>query len=195
MTIQTSIDGFRVIAERSGDYGGQDEPEFIEEEGKLVCCKVRVYKFRGDTRYCAAVGVAYWDEYVQLDKDGKVSGLWRKMPHVMISKVAEALALRKAYPQDLSGLYTGDEMQQADKEPVFDEVPTKEEKDLLRSLVYNSDLNDDEKEKAFEAIDTCINYKTFEKIEHRLEARQLSIDQIANPNQSDINKHLKKVVG
>jgi phage recombination protein Bet len=111
MTVQTAIDGFRVIAERSGDYGGQDEPEFIEKDGKIICCKVKVYKFRGDQRYQASVGVAYWDEYVpQSGQDH----MWRKMPHTMISKVAEALALRKAYPQDLSGLYTTEEMQQAD---------------------------------------------------------------------------------
>jgi phage recombination protein Bet len=110
MTIQTSIDGFRVIAERSGNYGGQDEPEFFNEEGKLNC-KIRVYKFRGEQRYQASVGVAYWDEYCpQAGQDH----MWRKMPHTMIAKVAEALALRKAYPQDLSGLYTNDEMQQAD---------------------------------------------------------------------------------
>lgn len=119
MTVQTSIDGFRVIAERSGDYGGQDEPEFVEQDGKIVCCKIPVYKFRGDVRYKASVGVAYWDEYVpQAGQDY----MWRKMPHTMISKVAEALGLRKAYPQDLSGLYTNDEMQQADsKEQVFTE--------------------------------------------------------------------------
>jgi phage recombination protein Bet len=111
MTIQTSIDGFRVIAERSGDYGGQDEPEFVEEDGKIILCKVKVYKFRGDQRYQASVGVAYWNEYVpQAGQDH----MWMKMPHTMISKVAEALALRKAYPQDLSGLYTTEEMQQAD---------------------------------------------------------------------------------
>lgn len=114
MTIQTSIDGFRVIAERSGDYAGQEEPEFIYMGDKLICCKVTVFRFRGDVRYKAAVGVAFWDEYVPTDKDGNPSGLWKKMKHTMLSKVAEALALRKAYPQDLSGLYTAEEMQQAD---------------------------------------------------------------------------------
>lgn len=128
MTVQTSIDGFRVIAERSGDYGGQDEPEFLEVDGHLTCCKVRVYKFRGEQRYQAAVGVAYWSEYCPADN----SFMWKKMPHTMLSKVAEALALRKAYPQDLSGLYTGDEMDQADSgqngytpaEPVATQVVT-----------------------------------------------------------------------
>jgi len=120
MTVQTSIDGFRVIAERSGDYGGQDEPEFVESEGKIVCCKIRVFKFRGDQRYQASVGVAYWDEYVpQAGQDH----MWRKMPHTMNSKVAEALALRKAYPQDLSGLYTNDEMQQAGQGEQHEQQP------------------------------------------------------------------------
>ncbi len=208
MSIQTSIDGFRVIAERSGVYAGQSEPEFIEQDGKLICCKVRVYKFssKGD-RYEASVGVAYWSEYVQLGKDQKPSGMWAKMPHTMLSKVAEALALRKAFPQDLSGLYTGDEMQQADSGPTTidlidereakyqeqNEVPTDLEKQLLKSLVYKSDLDEDEKQEAFEVIDGCRDYKRFEKIKYRLEARQLSFDQIKNPNQSDINAHLLKV--
>jgi phage recombination protein Bet len=107
MTIQTSIDGFRVIAERSGDYGGQDAPVFHEENGKIISCSVTVYRFRGDVRYPAAVGIAYMAEY----STGQM--MWNKMPHTMISKCAEALALRKAYPQDLSGLYTSDEMDQA----------------------------------------------------------------------------------
>lgn len=115
MTIQTSIDGFRVIAERSGDYAGQDEPVFIEENGKLISCKITVYRFRDNVRYPAAVGLAYWSEYCQ-----ESSSMWKKMPHTMLAKVAEALALRKAYPQDLSGLYTNEEMAQSDelKQPV-----------------------------------------------------------------------------
>ena len=122
MSIQTSIDGFRVIAERSGDYAGQDEPIFTEEGNKLISCKVAVYRFRNDMRYPAAVGVAYWSEYVQTDNEGRPSGLWKTMPHTMLAKVAEALALRKAYPQDLSGLYTSDEMNQADEIKIVNEM-------------------------------------------------------------------------
>lgn len=115
MTIQTSIDGFRVIAERSGNYGGQSEPIFAyNPEGNLVSCKISVYRFHNDIRFEASVGVAYLAEYCQFDKEGKVMGLWVK-PHIMLGKVAEALALRKAYPQDLSGIYTSEEMQQADE--------------------------------------------------------------------------------
>jgi len=110
MTIQTSIDGFRVIAERSGTYGGQSEPVFAEKDGALISCKVSVFRFHNEVRYEASVGVAYWDEYAPKNNEGKVTGMWAKMPHTMLSKVAEALALRKAYPQDLSGLYTGDEI-------------------------------------------------------------------------------------
>ena len=139
MTIQTSIDGFRVIAERSGNYGGQSEPIFTEVDGKLVSCKVSVFRFHNDVRYEAAVAVAYWEEYCQRNNEGKPMGLWAKMPHTMLSKVAEALALRKAYPQDLSGLYTGDEMAQS-----TEEVPT---------YIKKHDNADDLEL----AIDLCVN--------------------------------------
>jgi phage recombination protein Bet len=137
MTIQTSIDGFRVIAERSGEYAGQDEPIYTEENGKLTSCKITVYKFRGDVRYPASVGVAYLSEYAQ------ATPIWTKMPRVMLAKVAEALALRKAFPQDLSGLYTSDEMADA---PVKDVSPTnnffKEPEEQMKNLsnIANEEL-------------------------------------------------------
>jgi len=111
MTVQTSIDGFRVIAERSGLYGGQGEPIFeYSPEGEVVSCKVSVYKFKGDVRYEAAVGVAFFSEYAQTDRSGNLTGLWASKKRIMLQKVAEALALRKAFAQDLSGLYTSEEM-------------------------------------------------------------------------------------
>lgn len=111
MTIQTSIDGFRVIAERSGNYAGQDEPIWVDDEkGAPTKCTVKVYRFAPDgQRYCAGVGVAYFKEYYPFPVL-----LQKSMPHNMIAKVAEALALRKAFPQDLSGLYTNDEMVQSE---------------------------------------------------------------------------------
>ena len=120
MTIQTSIDGFRVIAERSGTYAGQDEPVWVDDDkGLPVKCTVTVYRFAPNgQRYPAGVGVAHFKEYYP-----NPMNLQKTMPHTMIAKVAEALALRKAFPQDLSGLYTADEMNQANTTtlPVMDE--------------------------------------------------------------------------
>jgi phage recombination protein Bet len=116
MTVQTSIDGFRVIAERSGLYGGQGEPIFdYNPEGDPISCKISVFKFRGDVRYEAAVGVAFFSEYAQTDRNGNLTGLWASKKRIMLQKVAESLALRKAFAQDLSGLYISEEMPPAEE--------------------------------------------------------------------------------
>lgn len=61
--------------------------------------------------------VVYWHEYVKLRTDGTPAALWGKMPGIMLCKCAEAGAWRKAFPDQFGGMYTTDEMQQADKEP------------------------------------------------------------------------------
>ena len=92
----------------------------------------------------------------------------------------------------LNGLFAIDDTKDADstnnhKEEI-DDVPDEAERQLLRQLVYNSDLSTDEREQAFTRIETLTNYKDYERIQHRLEQRQLQMDQVANPSQTDIKK-------
>lgn len=119
MSIQTSIDGFRKIADQSGEYAGsitywcgKDKvwtDVWLESEPPLAA-KTEVYKKGCDRPF---VGVARFDSYKQ-EFNGKLSNMWANMPDLMIGKCSEALALRKAFPASLSGLYTSDEMMQAE---------------------------------------------------------------------------------
>jgi len=144
MTIQTSIDGFRVIAERSGTYAGQDEPTWsYKGDGTIEKCVVKVYRFRGDIRYPAGVGVAFFSEYYP-----NPVNLQKTLAHTMIAKVAEALALRKAFPQDLSGLYTADEMHQADapqQAVEVEEMMNEQQAMTIETLVENANIPFEEK--------------------------------------------------
>jgi len=110
-TVQTGIDGYRSLAERTGDYDGQDDPTFeYDAGGALISATVRVYR-KGMSR--GVSGTARWTEYAQF-KDHQPTTMWKKMPHNQLAKCAEALALRKAFPRRLGAIYTTEEMAQAE---------------------------------------------------------------------------------
>lgn len=138
MSIIVGIDGFRTIADRTGCYRpDEDEPRY-ETDTSLKCpnnpvglikATVSAYKF-AHGGWHKVTASAYWDEYAPLkdewrdnpetgrgEKTGKqtldTSGNWGKMPRLMLAKVAEALALRKAWPDDFANIYSQEEMDRA----------------------------------------------------------------------------------
>lgn len=148
MTVQTSIDGFRTIAARSGLYGGS-MTEWCGDDGVWrdvwlstkppAAAKTTVYR-KGSAH--PFTGVARYAAYQQ------GNSMWTKMCDVMIGKVSEALALRKAFPAELSGVYSGDEMDQADDNPVSPAAPIKTTPYSTNATQYQADLK-----KAFEILE------------------------------------------
>jgi phage recombination protein Bet len=118
MTIQTGIDGLRLIAQRSGEYAGQVGPYWCGQDGAWVdvwlssatqpaAAKVGVLR-KGFVE--PTWGIAKFNTFAQTTKGGDLTSFWRKMPELMIAKCAEAQALRKAFPQELSNIHIAEEM-------------------------------------------------------------------------------------
>lgn len=131
MTIQTGIDGYRVIADRSGTLAGIDDAVFdTESEDHPNKASVTVYRIVNGERVSFTAS-ARWAEYAP---QGNQAFMWTKMPYLMLGKCAEALALRKAFPNDLSGIYTNEEMEQANpvEKPIQAEVTVEEVENLMK---------------------------------------------------------------
>lgn len=137
-TIQTGIDGYRLIARRAADRAreslGYEDTMWCDDNMNWhnawirstppAACMVTV--LRNGERFPA---VATYAEYVQTNRDGSPNSMWSRMAANQLAKCAEALALRKAFPQDLSGIYTAEEMAQADNqqpEPARQPAPAQE---------------------------------------------------------------------
>ncbi|MEY8872873.1 phage recombination protein Bet [Haemophilus sp. SZY H52] len=109
----------RITAFRTGQMAGQDEPVF----GNTVAfkgieapewCRVTVYRFINGER-CAFSHTEYFSEACATTRDGLLNSMWRKRPRGQLAKCAEAGALRKAFPDELGGVITADEV---NEEPI-----------------------------------------------------------------------------
>ncbi len=148
-TVQISIDGARLIAERSGKYAGQLGPWWCGSDGvwvdvwlkKEAPAAAKIGILRSDFKE-PLYAVANFEAY------NAQGPMWQKMPALMIAKCAEMLGLRRAFAQEVSGLYSTEEMDHIDNEfiPYKTIVPTAEEtfdfnkeehKKILRDLLIN----------------------------------------------------------
>jgi len=119
-TPQCSIDGYRLIADESGEYNGSRihwcgkdgawRDVWLADEAPAAA-KCEVFKKGCEQPF---VAIAKFNSYAQRKKDGTPSKFWRTMPAEQLAKCAESLALRKAFPKKTSGIYTSDEMAQSD---------------------------------------------------------------------------------
>jgi len=124
MTIQAGIDGLRSIAERTGQLDGS-ETLWCGDDGQWTdvwlgskppaAAKTTIWRKGAGHPF---TGVARFADY------NAGQGLWTKMGATMIAKCSEALALRKAFPADLSGVYSSDEMEQAVEPVTVTSAPT-----------------------------------------------------------------------
>lgn len=135
-TIQTGIDGYRLIGRRAAqasketisvkqplwahpDGGWRDV--WLPAWGTPGAAKVTI--LRGGEEFTA---VSLFDEYKQTKRDGGLTQMWAQRPAGQIAKCAEALAWRMAFPQDLAGIYTDTEMEQADNRPTHAPQPVQD---------------------------------------------------------------------
>lgn len=149
MTIQVGIDGLRAVAASSGEYNGSqtywcgNDSNWVSvwlKSSPPAAAKTEVYRGNSPRPF---VGVCRFDDY------NTNQNLWLKMPSVMIGKCSESQALRKAFPQQLSGLYSTEEMGQADARN-----STNGETEKLRATLKNltADWSNDQKTELKEQV-------------------------------------------
>jgi len=127
MVPQTSIDGYRTIAERTGLHGGITARRLLvrdrdgnkldvphseydpKEYTEIISATVCIRRKDRDQPECAT---ALWQSFAK-KQDGKLAQFWAQMPDVMLLKCAEAAAIRSVFPQVTHGIYTAEEMTQA----------------------------------------------------------------------------------
>lgn len=140
-TFAVSIGGLTSIASRTGQYAGRDQARFNYIDDKLESCSVTVYRIVSNLR-CGFTATAYYSERVGKKKDGSLTEFWLKQPKTMLEKCAFATALRSAFPDELSGAYSEEELppttttvEATAKTPEIDYISDAQLKKLLKDVL------------------------------------------------------------
>jgi len=120
--VMPGIYEYRTTATRTGLYMGHSKPEYgeiVEVYGKMVpeSCSITVYRWSEAAKQRCEYPVTLWFvESCATTKDKKTQDIvlndrWSKAPRQMLTKCVEAAALREAFPDELGGTHTADEME------------------------------------------------------------------------------------
>lgn len=194
--IQIGVDGYRIIAERTGRYSPGREPTYTyDKNGSLLCATAYVQKQTKDGSWHEVAASAFFTEY-----DAK-NPMWKKMPHLMLAKCAECLCLRKCFPSEMSGTYSDEEMQQSDIEIKIckpklsiDQVIElqkilvqcdAEYQDTIKSFIkkkYNVEILDDVPAEDYQKIKTAFETKSKE---YQKKLAEAEMDNIKKEDEDD----------
>lgn len=128
LQIMTGINGYLAIANNHHQFDGMEVDVETDDKGKPTKATCKVY--RKDRRF-PSVGIALMSEF------GKETPIWKQMPSVMLTKVAKSIAIREAFPQELAGIYTEEEM------PREFSLPVSKDDASVTSLNESVDSNGD----------------------------------------------------
>jgi phage recombination protein Bet len=145
-TISVGIDGARLVAQRTGEYTGQKPIEWTADGEKWVdvwlskeppaAARAGVMRKGFDEPLYA---VATWDSYAPY-YNGKLGQVWTQHGSLMLGKCAEMLALRKAFPMELSGLYVAEEMDTANTSTTQAVISTRNWAEELKAIDDKAEL-------------------------------------------------------
>ena len=203
-TLQTFVTERKLTANIQGkNYPLVEAWQFAGSQLGLIPVVREVKNLSTDTelKYEAMVEVIRLTDSVVLSRGYAVcsnkENSKRRFDEYAIASMAQTRAVGKAYRNILAWLMkaAGFEATPAEEMDFNQEpIPSEEEKLMLQVMLNDTDMTIDEINLAKDAIKSCNDYNTYQKILYRLEVRKKPIDQIINPNQKDINNHLKKTI-
>jgi phage recombination protein Bet len=122
-TVWPGIAELRSTAFRTGEYAGREETRFGDavsrdwQDGRDTLtlefpawAQVTVFRYVRGCREAFAGPRVHWLETFASTKSGAPNAMWRKRPYGQLDKCAEAAALRVAFPEEVGGELTVEEI-------------------------------------------------------------------------------------